>query len=240
MNAKRALLLAVALLLCALGACIALGFVARLQYERALLVQIAPLPKWNFPTAAQSQTNTLLLLGDSRIQQWPRIQIDGWNVINAGVGGITSSQLALACAGPIERTRPKVVLVQVGINDLKLLGLRPDLRNQLVQLYASNIVQIVQQARKNGAQTIVTTILPAGRPSLARRFVWSDAVAQGVNEANALLLSALAKQPDVRVVDLFEGRPPFELYSDTLHLRPAAYEMLSGLVSNLVTNTNQK
>lgn len=240
MKAKSAFSLAVALFLGALGGCIALGYAARLQYERALLVQIAPLPKWNLPAPTQSQTNTLLLLGDSRIQQWPRFQINGWNVINAGVGGITSSQLALACAEPIERTRPKVVLVQVGINDLKLLGLRPDLRNQLVQLYASNILQIVQQARKNGAQTIVTAILPTGRLSLARRLVWSDTVAQGINEANALLLSAIAKQPDVKVIDLFEGKPPLDLYSDTLHLRPAAYEKLSGLVSNLVTNPDLK
>lgn len=127
-------------------------------------------------TLSDNGTNVLLLMGDSRIAAWEAPAASGWNVFNGGVGGMTAAQLAFHCRAMLERARPTVVVLQIGINDLKILGLEPSLREAVVGAYLSNITTIVRECRASGAHVVVTTIWPAGKVPLKRRVVWSPAI----------------------------------------------------------------
>jgi lysophospholipase L1-like esterase len=221
---------------------------ARERYAQALITQGWPT---NAPPVAlrntlpANGTNVLLLMGDSRIAAWEAPVASGWTVFNGGVGGMTTAQLAFHCRPMLERTRPTVVVLQIGINDLKILGLQPALREAVVDACLSNITTIVRECRANGAHVVVTTIWPPGKVSLKRRVVWSSAIPAAVAEANEQLEKQFAGQPGVTVTNLFatanQGMSENEihrLYQDTLHLTPTAYARLSIVLTQTLSSPN--
>jgi lysophospholipase L1-like esterase len=176
---------------------------------------------------------TVLLLGDSRMAQWELPQLPRWQVINAGTGGLTTAQIRLAAPTLLDQFHPEVVVVQVGINDLKFLGLRPDMASQVVSLALSNITATVQESAKRHRKCILLTTWPAGQPGLARSLVWSEAVSAAVGQLNGQLQRLDSAEKGIRVVDLFKEaglKPEAEFYRDGLHLKPAAYQRLTPLL----------
>ena len=221
---------------------------AREKYAQALITQGWPT---NAPPVALRSTppgdgtNVLLLMGDSRIAAWEAPAASGWNVFNGGVGGMTTAQLAFHCRTMLERARPTVVVLQIGINDLKILGLRPALREAVVGASLSNITTIVKECRARGAHVVVTTIWPTGKVSLKRRVVWSSAIPAGVAETNEQLERQFAGQPGITITNVFatasQGMSEKEihgLYLDTLHLTPAAYARLSVILTQALSSLN--
>lgn len=227
----------------ALALSVMLVLLARRQYGETLAAKVWPAGESAAVTAGTtvSGPRTVLLLGDSRIADWGLPQIEGCRVLNAGMPGITSAQLALRCREILEQTRPQMVLIQVGINDLKLLGVRADLREAVSSGCVSNILAVVRECRRIGARVVVTPVWPAGAVTLARRFVWSDAVDPAVAETNARLQRLLANEEGVRVADLFaelarglSTEQRSRLYRDTLHLNPETYARLSALLAKTI------
>jgi hypothetical protein len=221
---------------------------ARADYGQALATQGWPTNAPPVPLRNKSPTNganVLLLMGDSRITAWDPPLVSGWKVFDGGVGGMTTPQLAFHCRGMLERARPAVVVLQIGINDFKILGLRPALRKAVVDAYLSNITTIVKECRASGAHVIVTPIWPAGEVSLERRVVWSSAIPAGVAEANERLERQFTGQPGITVTNVFatatRGMSEKEirgLYQDTLHLTPAAYVPLSMVLTQTLSSLN--
>jgi lysophospholipase L1-like esterase len=165
--------------------------------------------------------------------QWGLPSLAPWRVVNAGTGGLTTGQVRLCAPDLLDRFKPDVVVVEAGINDLKYLGLRPEMRPQVVSLALSNLTAIVEQSAGRHCKVILLTIWPAGDPSLARRLVWSQAVAAAVAQLNGQLQKLDSVEKGIRVVDLFQQaglKPGDEFYRDTLHLQPAAYERLTPLL----------
>jgi peptidoglycan/LPS O-acetylase OafA/YrhL/lysophospholipase L1-like esterase len=188
--------------------------------------------KWTAPGSG-----SILLLGDSRIAMWNCHDLNGRSVMDAGFPGITSAELAAGCGHILQQTRPNVVVIQVGINDLKLIGVRPDLREEVISNCVGKISQIALQSEQAGAHVIVTAIWPAGKVGLIRRFVWNSGVNSAVAETNRRLQHVLQAQPNIVFADIFaemaRGLGSSErqkLYSDTLHLNQAAYEQLTSLL----------
>jgi lysophospholipase L1-like esterase len=227
----------------ALVLAVTLAFVARRQYAETLAAKVWPTSQFIVPklNILNSEPKSILLLGDSRIAGWNCPTIEGWQVVNAGIRGITSAQLAMACHDILPQTRSQVIVIQVGINDLKLLGVRPDLGEAVTDNCVSNILTIVTECRRTGAHVIVTPVWPVGKVSLARRLVWSAAVDPAVAETNTRLQRLLANEDGIYVVDLFleltrglskEDRE--QLYGDTLHLKPETYARLSLLLAEIV------
>jgi lysophospholipase L1-like esterase len=220
----------------------------RENYAQALTTQGWPT---NAPPAAlrnlpsDNGTNVLLLMGDSRIAAWEAPVASGWNVFNGGVGGMTTAQLAFHCRAMLERAPPTVVVLQIGINDFKILGLRPALREAVVSASLRNITTIVKECRASGAHVVVTTIWPAGKVPLKRRVVWSSAIPAGVAEANEQLERQFAGQPGITITNVFatasQGMSEKEIhgfYQDTLHLTPAAYARLSIVLTQTLSSLN--
>jgi peptidoglycan/LPS O-acetylase OafA/YrhL/lysophospholipase L1-like esterase len=211
------------------------GFSVRHHYAATLAARVFPAK--DSPPLNWSAVNSgpILMLGDSRIAMWNCAELDGRTVVNGGFPGITSAELAAGCGEVLRQTHPRVVVIQVGINDLKLIGVRPDLREAVISNCVSNVSIIAQQSEKTGARVIVTAIWPVGKVGLIRRLVWSSGVDSAVAETNLRLQNVLQAQTNTVFTDIFAEltRGPVDrqrLYSDTLHLNEAAYEQLTSLL----------
>src|SRR5439155_23001887 len=93
---------------------------ARKRYADRLASQVwiggtAPNPA-TIPFDASVKT-TVLLLGDSRIADWGVPQLKNSRVINAGMPGATTAQLAFRCPELLQTYQPQIAVVEIGIND---------------------------------------------------------------------------------------------------------------------------
>lgn len=239
---RRAVGLAALLVLLGLG----LGFLVKVRHDYAeqLRAQQSRPAAVSAPVLIQpGGTNlpTLVLLGDSRVVEWGLPPVEGYHVENWAVNGSTTAQTALRCREMLSRVKPKVVVLQVGINDLKLLGPKPALRPEVVDAAASNTLSIVADCRRAGAKVMVLPVWPTGPVDWRRRVVWSRAVEPARLEVNEKIRSQAASLELVRVADLFKELPSpapdsgtSGWFRDTLHLKPEAYALLtSRLVAEL-------
>jgi len=223
-----------ALALAVLSAAMVFGFwLARSHYEEQLMRQIWPPNAPEIAAISKSSANfdsTVLLLGDSRMEQWGLPQLAGWRVVNAGAGGLTTGQLRLCAPRLLDEFHPDAVVLESGINDLKFIGLRPEMASQMVSLAASNLTGVVQECIARRCRVIVLETWPASQPELARRLVWNAAIPAAVISLNAQLRSLNAPEQGIRVVDLFKEaglKPEAGLYRDTLHFKPDVYQRLT-------------
>jgi peptidoglycan/LPS O-acetylase OafA/YrhL/lysophospholipase L1-like esterase len=235
---RAAAVVLILLLLVVLG----IGWRLRARYEQRLRAEIWPAA----PPAGLVQVGSgspgepaVLLLGDSRITQWELPRLAGWRVINAGLNGSSTGQMRLRTAALLDRFHPKAVVIQAGINDLKYLGLHPELSSSLVALTSSNLLSAASECAAHGCRVLVLETWPAGRPSLARLPVWSSAVATGIQELNAELRAAASPEKGIWIVDLFQRaglNPAAGIYRDTLHLAPQAYARLTPALEQELAN----
>lgn len=162
--------------------------------------------------------------------QWELPQLMGWRVVNAGVGGLATGQLCLCAPKLLDEFQPDAVVLEAGINDLKFLGLRPEMASQIISLAASNLTAVVHECAARHCQVIVLETWPAAQPDLARQLVWNAAIPASVVSLNAQLRSLNAPERGIHVVDLFKEaglKPEAGLYRDTLHFKPEVYQRLT-------------
>ncbi len=205
----------------------------RAHYENQLRLQIWPSIAPEISIVSNAPANfksTILLLGDSRMAQWDLPRLAGCRVVNAGAGGLTTGQIRLAAPKLLAEFHPDAVLLEAGINDLKFLGLQPEMSSQMVSLASSNLTAIADECVKRHCKMILLETWPTGKPDFARRFVWNSAIAVAIDELNARLQMLNSPEGEIRVVDLFkeaELKPEAALYRDTLHFKPEVYERLT-------------
>jgi len=96
---------------------------------------------------------------------WGLPQLAGFHVINGGVRGATTGQVLLRAPELVEMFHPDCVVLQVGINDLKFIGLQLEMTDPIVSLAHSNITAIVENCTSRGSRVIVLATWPPGRPS---------------------------------------------------------------------------
>jgi lysophospholipase L1-like esterase len=131
----------------------------------ALLLALAACggkPKENpLPSGAK-----VLALGDSLTaphgvqpqEAWPMLlgQKTGWQVINGGVSGNTSTDALARLPALLEEHQPQLVLITLGGNDM--------LRKQPASQTIANLERMIDMARNKGAKVI---LLATPKPSLA-------------------------------------------------------------------------
>lgn len=157
---------------------------------------------------------TLLAFGDSLTQgvgvppaeSYPAVlaRLSGRRVINAGVSGEVTEQGRARFGALLEQTRPDLVLLLEGGNDI--------LRNLDPARTQANLAAMIEQAQAQGVQVVLIAV-PGKR-------LFSDA---------APFYSALAEQyglvlEDALIADLLRQR---KYKSDSLHFNRAGYRVMA-------------
>lgn len=212
------------------------------SYRLAAEVRLDPygLRSPDFPAQAEPadpRADLLVMVGDSRAYRWPSPA--GYRVVNRGVPDQSTEQIRGRFAEHVLALRPRVVVLQAGINDLKAIGVLPTRHDAIVARCTENLRAMVYSARDSGAKVVLSTIFPPGDVSLARRPVWSEAIAAAVIEVNAELRTL--RSEGVEVLDAWalledgHGRARPEMQLDTLHLSDEGYRVVGAELARLLT-----
>ena len=210
-------------------------------YRQLNAVRLSPLGLTQYPVApvpAATDEPRIIFLGDSQATEWPAPAIPGVQFSNRGIGAQTSAQVLLRYEAHVAPLQPDVVILQVGINDLKTIPLFPERQAQIIADCQRNIAAIVARAQADSAVVVLSTVFPAGDVPLQRRPFWSAAVDSAIVEVNAFLQTMATDH--VLVFDSFalladdEGGLANEYSRDELHLNSAGYDRLNEVLGPLL------
>jgi lysophospholipase L1-like esterase len=241
-----------ALVLTILGSSIFLNFAlynqAKKYYLEVNQVRLDPLGLTYYPINSQGTAKTgslrVVFFGDSRAFGWKSPNIQGYEFINRGISSQTSVQSLQRFSSHVSSLKPNLVVIQIGINDLKNVALFPGSRDSIVSNCKANIRRIVEESKNLGATVIVTTIFPVGEVPLERKPFWSDDVGKAVKEVNTYI-ATLADDKTI-VFDTFpiladnRGMVLEKYRSDELHLNKQGYVALNKKFGELLNAIAQK
>ena len=150
MKTRRLVLAALsAILLASLLLNIVLFRTAKSFYVRLHTVRLDPMgsrARHNSTLDEAFHGTRVLLVGDSRAEQWTNADgLDDFRFINHGVGGLTTAQLLGRLHEDLRSTKPDIVILQAGVNDLKTLPLFPQRRDDIIANCKTNLEAIVTQ-----------------------------------------------------------------------------------------------
>lgn len=193
---------------------------------------------------ASDARKKVLFFGDSRAYEWPApADLSQFQFVNRGIGSQTSVQVAARFDEHVKPLRPQIIVVQVGINDLKTIPLFPNQKESIIANCKANIKQIVSQSRTLGATVILSTIIPFGQIPLERRPFWSDEVAEAIEEVNAFIYSLSEEKvilfDTVPVLTDEKGIVRKEYSRDFLHLNETAYRALNRELVEILAQIDQ-
>jgi lysophospholipase L1-like esterase len=220
---------------------------AKQYYLQLHQVRLDPLGLNHYPpeSTQKDSINTdkipIVLFGDSRAASWPPpANLKNFAFINRGIGAQTSVQALGRFDDHVRPLQPRIIIIQVGINDLKTLPLFPKQKKSIIAHCQENIKQLVAQSLDMEAIVILTTIFPVGEVPLERKIFWSDEVAQAVDEVNRYIYS-LEKQ-EVIIFDTYsiladeDGLLKDEYAQDELHLNALGYEVLNNKLADILAS----
>lgn len=241
MKSHRRVVVVVSLLTALLAGSIALNYFlferGKQYYLQLNETRLDPLGLRYYNTASDQRPltdpklTTVVFFGDSRAASWPSPDLNQFEFINRGIVSQTSAQAVERFGDHVTPLEPQVVVIQVGINDLKTIPLFPEREEAIITNCKENIQQLVAWSADFGAIVILTPILPIGKVPLERRLFWSDDVGLAVDEVNAFIHTL--KGESVLVFDAFSllvgegGRIRPEYSRDLLHLNAVGYERLN-------------
>ena len=204
-------------------------------------VGLDPLGLNSYPNSAEKiQQPAIVFYGDSRAQSWPAPDtIKNATIVNRGIGGQTTAQVMGRFQQHVASLKPKLIVIQVGVNDLKAIPLFPEQKEAIIGNCKTNIGQIVQQSLDTGAKVVVTTIFPLGTLPIERRRFWSDDVAIALNDVNDYIKTLAGDRVIVfdstQVLANSQGIVDPKYSQDFLHINPEGYAALNkAIVSMLV------
>jgi len=200
-------------------------------------------PTWFPPQRLDSNAFHVIFFGDSRARMWPAPS-EGWPGVqfwNRGIGGNTVIDCLRRWDAHIMRllvTMPAhhrtVLVLQVGINDLKNVLLFPDNTTKIVEETTRQLRRLIDIAARR-FEVLVTTVFPTGSASLfsMQRLSWRHkTVAQAIEEVNQYLRTSLP--PNVLVFDAArllassDGTLVDPKYQkDVLHINNEGYALLN-------------
>jgi lysophospholipase L1-like esterase len=213
---------------------------ARFFYARELAVRRQPISLRPPVHTGNSSGIRVLLLGDSRVAEWPSLPANFYT-INAGIPSETTTQVLRRAPAIFESEKPDVVVIQAGINDLKAIGVSPADAVEIKTNCLRNLSELVALSRERRAKVILTLILPSGKIPLVRRLFWSEEVNRAVAEVNQQLSNLYGGQPGIAILDLGKvladrssATSSLDAYRDALHLKPEAYQKLQMALLSLL------
>ena len=226
-------------------------YIAKNFYLRLNATKLDPYGINYYPVDAnqnQSLNSTqinVVFFGDSRSRAWtPPTGFDNFNFVNRGIDNQTTVQVLGRFNQHISPLSPDIVIVQVGVNDLKNIPLFAQRKERIISECKSNIEKIVSKFRQLGAVVILTTIFPLAEVPLERKLFWSPDVALAIQEVNDFIYS-LANE-DVIIFDTTDilaneqGKIRREYRIDLLHINRKGYEALNEKLTAILTDLSMK
>lgn len=212
------------------------------EYYRELNeVRLNPIGARNFDRepVVPSGRAIAVLFGDSRAAQWqPLPDVPDLTFVNRGIGSQTSEQALLRFDEHVAPLRPEVVIIEIGVNDLKAVGMLPQRRSEIVSALKANITEMLRRARVLGAHVVLMTVIPPGNLPLERRLVWSDEIDVALVEVNQWIRSQATDGVVVFDADPIltgpDGTTKQRYQRDFLHLNGEGYEHLSAGLAPLL------
>lgn len=210
---------------------------ARKYYISYNLLRIDPLGE-NFSDNENStislENNGIWLIGDSRIARWDKEYFSPLNVniFNLGVEGQSTSQVLHRLKNDLETGTPEWVILEAGINDLKVIGLDKKLAPSIKEDCFRNIASIIELCQKKNANIVVINIFPTGKIEFLRRFIWNSYVDSAIMETNERL-RFYCDSNDIMYFDTYfilskDKSRIQKIYQDGfLHINKEAYKVLS-------------
>ena len=131
----------------------------------------------------------IVFFGDSRAADWTSPTGVVGTIVNRGISNQTSIQVVGRFAEDVLSLNPDVIVLQIGINDLKTIPLFPENKAQIIANLKANVARLVSLSVQSGTRVILTTIFPVGRVPLERSMFWSGDVERAIEDVNQYLLS---------------------------------------------------
>lgn len=225
------LLIALALLpALALGA-------AALHWREGKLALLVPTEEVLAPRpAAGGAGGGVLLFGDSRIAQWAPLPARPFPIVRHGHPGESAIRLPATFEAALDAHRPRLVIVQAGVNDAVAAALAPAAARAAAQVDAQDaFARMAASARARGVRLVILRPIPPVRPDIARRIAGRGMVGPWLADLSAAL-PAIAAANGAETVDPLPllasspGTMPPEYRADALHFTPAAYARLNALI----------
>ncbi|HLO88023.1 MAG TPA: SGNH/GDSL hydrolase family protein [Nostocaceae cyanobacterium] len=163
----------------------------------------------------QGKNRLSILVGDSLSMWFPKEKLPSGKLwLNQGISGDSSAGV-LRRLSAFNATRPEIIYIMVGINDLR--------KGNSDESILTNYHQIINRLRKAhpSTQIVVLSILPVRLTTISNSHI------RHLNTQLALL----AKQQGANYLDIhrwftdFEGNLRPELTTDGLHLSPQGYDV---------------
>lgn len=194
----------------------------------------------DIPTA---KVPKVVFFGDSRAYQWQAPANDNFQFINRGIGGQTTGQILGRFEHHITPLKPNVIVLQMGVNDLRMLPSSSQTRAELVNNCQKNIAQIIERAQEIDATVIVTTLFPLSSdnvPLMYRPF-WArvEDMEQDIIQVNQYLESFRDEVILFDAYSLLTNEDPNKVkyYKDLLHINQTGYELLNQELEKILLKT---
>jgi lysophospholipase L1-like esterase len=210
----------------------------RLRVESSL--RRDPLGLTTLPPLPDSPTRPVLLLtGDSRAAHLGTPSFEGWTVVNRGISGQTTDQVAARFARDLLLLRPEHAVVIAGINDLK-----SGESSQRIASASVSLTDMARLARVAGVPLTFVEVWGRGDVVSARGLLFPDDLPARLSELNAALRKA-AIGTGASVVSpapllTNDGLVATSLAEDDLHLNAEGNRQLAMIIAAALPPTETR
>lgn len=199
-----------------------------------------------YPSVTKSELNQsnkpkVMFYGDSRALSWANPELDQYDFINRAIGGQTSIQIAARFQAHVVVHQPDFMIMQLCVNDLKMIPLFPEQKDDIIENCKKNLQQIIQQAHEIKATVILSTVFPLGDISIDRKLfgMREQPIIEAIDAVNVFIKSLASD--NTLIFDAYgllkraDGRKIDARYSqDWLHLNMSGYAMLNKEIAALL------
>jgi lysophospholipase L1-like esterase len=189
-------------------------------------------------------TTRVVFFGDSRALMWPSPAARaGFEFVNRGIGYQTTAQILGRIDEDLAPLKPNIVVLELGVNDLKAIPLMPGKRALIVERCKANIAKVVARCRELGAKVILATVFPLGDIPLSRKVYMSSDVAVAISEVNTWVKSIGSQG-----ITILEASPTLQdgsghlqnkYAADFLHLSPEGYNALEPVLNKALEDSSR-
>ena len=226
---------------CLLGLCRLNSYKNRLRYR------LDPLETGRLEPGPVPVENGFWIIGDSRAAAWEGegLGFIGTGISNLGINGQTSRQVLERFRNDLDQSMPFCILIQVGINDLKSIGLLDD--GSITRNCIRHIRQILETCKKNEINAIYSSIFPPGDIEVLRRPFWDPTIIDSLRMVNREIMD-YCRENGFIYLDTYKlledrsapGTVEKGYQSDFLHINPAGYQRISEALRNRLLDSGEE